>query len=195
MDAELKNKYPVLLFKDQQQWASWLEAHHASSPGIWMQIAKKSSGLTSASYAEALEEALCYGWIDGQKKSHDESSWLQKFTPRGPKSVWSKINREKAQELVKLKRMKAAGLKAIEAAKQNGCWDSAYDGQSKASVPPDLQAALRKNARARAFFETLNSANRYAILYRLQTAKKAETRQKRLEQFVRMLENHEKIHP
>lgn len=190
-----KSSFPVLLFKDQQQWASWLEAHHASSPGIWMQIAKKSSGLTSASYAEALEEALCYGWIDGQKKSHDESSWLQKFTPRGPKSVWSKINREKAQELVKLKRMKAAGLKAIEAAKQNGCWDSAYDGQSKASVPPDLQAALRKNARARAFFETLNSANRYAILYRLQTAKKAETRQKRLEQFVRMLENHEKIHP
>lgn len=190
-----KSSFPVLLFKDQQQWASWLEAHHASSPGIWMQIAKKSSGLTSVSYVEALEEALCYGWIDGQKKSHDESSWLQKFTPRGPKSVWSKINREKAQELVKLKRMKAAGLKAIEAAKQNGCWDSAYDGQSKASVPPDLQAALRKNARARAFFETLNSANRYAILYRLQTAKKAETRQKRLEQFVRMLENHEKIHP
>lgn len=190
-----KPSFPVLLFKDQQQWASWLEAHHASSPGIWMQIAKKSSGLTSVSYVEALEEALCYGWIDGQKKSHDESSWLQKFTPRGPKSVWSKINREKAQELVKLKRMKAAGLKAIEAAKQNGCWDSAYDGQSKASVPPDLQAALRKNARARAFFETLNSANRYAILYRLQTAKKAETRQKRLEQFVRMLENHEKIHP
>ena len=195
MKTRLKNECLILLFKDQQQWASWLEAHHASSPGIWMQIAKKSSGLTSASYVEALEEALCYGWIDGQKKSHDESSWLQKFTPRGPKSVWSKINREKAQELVKLKRMKAAGLKAIEAAKQNGCWDSAYDGQSKASVPPDLQAALRKNARARAFFETLNSANRYAILYRLQTAKKAETRQKRLEQFVRMLENHEKIHP
>lgn len=195
MKTRLKNECLILLFKDQQQWASWLEAHHASSPGIWMQIAKKSSGLTSVSYVEALEEALCYGWIDGQKKSHDESSWLQKFTPRGPKSVWSKINREKAQELVKLKRMKAAGLKAIEAAKQNGCWDSAYDGQSKASVPPDLQAALRKNARARAFFETLNSANRYAILYRLQTAKKAETRQKRLEQFVRMLENHEKIHP
>src|SRR5262249_24343235 len=141
------------------------------------------------------EVALCYGWIDGQRKSYDESSWLQRFTPRGPKSIWSKINREKAQELIKSGQMKPAGLKAVESAKQDGRWDAAYDSPGSAPGPADFQAELDKNAEAKAFFATHNSRNRYAILFRIQTAKKAETRAARIRQFIRMLENHEKLHP
>ena len=147
------------------------------------------------SYAEALEVALCYGWIDGQKKSYDEATWLQKFTPRGHRSIWSKINREKAEELIRNGQMKPAGLQAIKRAKQNGRWEAAYDSPSQASVPDDFQAALDKNSTAKAFFAALNRQNRYAILFRLQTAKKAETRTKRIEQFIRMLAKHEKLYP
>lgn len=186
---------PVLLFQRTKDWAAWLNKHHATSSGLWLKLAKKASGIKSVSYDEALEVALCYGWIDGQKKSYDETSWLQKFTPRGAKSLWSKINRAKAERLIEGGQMLAAGLQAIERAKQDGRWETAYDSPSKATVPEDLQAALDRNAQAQAFFATLNKANRYAIIFRIQTAKKAETRAKRIEQFITMLEKQEKLHP
>ena len=186
---------PVILFEQQQDWAAWLEQNHAVSSGAWLRLAKKASGLQSVSYAEALEVALCYGWIDGQKNSYDESSWLQKFTPRGAKSVWSKINRDKALALIESGQMKPAGLAAVESAKQDGRWDAAYDSASTISVPDDFQAELDKNPPAQAFFATLNSTNRYAILFRIQTARKAETRTKRIQEFIRMLERQEKLYP
>ncbi len=190
----MKAELPIELFKDQKHWATWLDKHHADSPGAWLRLAKKGSGISSVSYAEALEVALCYGWIDGQKKSYDEDSWLQKFTPRGDRSLWSKVNREKAEELIRTDRMKPAGLAAVERAKENGRWEAAYDSPGKATVPDDFQAELDRNPKAREFFATLNSANRYAILWRIQTAKKAETRAKRIQQFIEMLERGEKIH-
>ena len=189
------NDMPIVLFEEQEAWAAWLEENHASSPGLWLRLAKKAAGLESVSYAEALEVALCYGWIDGQKRSYDESSWLQKFTPRRPKSIWSKINREKAEALIASGRMKAAGREAVESAKQDGRWDAAYDSPSNATVPDDFQAELDKNAEAKAFYDTLNSTNRYAILHRIQTTKKAETRARRIEQFISMLEKKEKLYP
>ena len=193
--ATAADALPTMPFTDQQDWTTWLAANHASSPGVWLQIAKKNSGVPSVTYAEALEVALCYGWIDGQKKGRDELSWLQKFTPRGPRSIWSKINRAKAEELIASGAMQPAGLAAVEQAKANGQWDAAYDGQSNASVPEDLQAALDDSPDAQAFFATLNSRNRYAILHRIQTAKKPETRAKRITQYVEMLENGEKLYP
>ncbi len=190
-----QNEIPIMLFKSQKDWTAWLSKNHAKSSGVWLQIAKKTAVLKSVTYAEAVEVALCYGWIDGQGKGLDESAYLQKFTPRGPRSIWSKINRTKAKELIKSGRMQPAGLAAIDRAKQNGQWEAAYDSHRTATVPDDLQAALNRNPKAKAFFATLDSANRYAILWRVQTAKKAETRARRLEQFVHMLENHEKLHP
>ena len=184
----------MMQFKRQEDWTTWLDQHHASSTGVWLKLAKTSSEIASVSYAEALDVALCYGWIDGQKKSYDETTWLQKFTPRGERSIWSRINREKAQELIRNGQMKPAGLQAIQRAQQNGRWEAAYDSPSRASVPSDLQAALDENAEAKAFFVTLNSQNRYAILHRIQTAKKVETRAARIEQFIRMLEKHEKLY-
>ena len=191
---ELLNNIPVRLFKSWEDWTRWLDKNHAKSAGVWMQIAKNTGDLKSVSYAEALEIALCYGWIDGQKKSYDDSSWLQKFTPRGPRSIWSKINKAKAEKLIKSGQMKPAGLAAIERAKQTGQWDAAYDSHSTATVPDDFQAALNQNPKAKTFFATLDSTNRYAMLFRLQTAKKAETRARRIEQFIHMLEKHEKIY-
>ncbi|MBA3712461.1 MAG: YdeI/OmpD-associated family protein [Pyrinomonadaceae bacterium] len=189
-----KNDLPVLLFAEQKDWANWLDKNLATASGVWLRLAKKTAGIQSVSYAEALEVALCYGWIDGQTKSYDEQSWLQKFTPRRAKSIWSKINREKAQELIKSGRMKPAGREAVESAKRDGRWDAAYDSPSAASVPSDFQAALDKSAKATAFFATLDKKNRYAILFRIQTAKKAETRARRIEQFIEMLEKNEKLH-
>jgi uncharacterized protein YdeI (YjbR/CyaY-like superfamily) len=186
---------PILPFESQKDWAAWLVKNHATSSGVWLKLARKASGIKSVSYDEALESALCYGWIDGQRKSHDETSFLQKFTPRGPRSIWSKINTEKAQRLIESGKMKPAGLKAVESAKEDGRWDAAYASQSKAVAPDDLQIALDRNAKAKAFFATLDSRNRYAILHRIHTAKKAETRAKRIEQFVSMLEKKEKIYP
>jgi uncharacterized protein YdeI (YjbR/CyaY-like superfamily) len=151
--------------------------------------------LQSISYREALDIALCSGWIDGQKKSDSEQTWLQKFVPRSDNSVWSKINREKAMALIESGEMKPAGLKAIERAKKNGRWEAAYDSPSRAVVSPDLQTALDANPRAKAFFESLDGANRYAVLFRIQTVKKPETRAKKIRQFVEMLERNEKIHP
>ena len=186
---------PELLFKDKKAWSAWLARNHAKSPGVWLKLAKKGSDTKSVSYQEALEAALCYGWIDGQKQAFDESFWLQKLTPRGPRSIWSKINREKAEALIASGEMKPAGLAAIERAKENGQWEKAYESQSRASVPDDLQAELDRHPEAKAFFATLNSVNRYAIVFRIHNAKKPETRAKRIQQFVAMLERHEKVHP
>lgn len=185
---------PILSFDDAAAWAAWLEEQHASSKGVWLKLAKKGSGIPSVNYAEALDVALCYGWIDGQKRSHDASAWLQKFTPRGKRSIWSKVNREKTLALIESGRMRPAGLAEVERARQDGRWEAAYDSQGAAAVPEDLAAALEKSPKAKAFFATLDSANRYAILFRVQTAKKAETRARRIEQFVQMLERGEKIH-
>jgi uncharacterized protein YdeI (YjbR/CyaY-like superfamily) len=161
---------------------------------VWLKLGKKGTGIPSVTYEEALDVALCYGWIDGQKKGFDDQYWLQKFTPRGPKSIWSKINTEKAEKLIASGEMKSAGLKAIEAAKQDGRWEAAYESQKNISVPEDFASALEENKKAKAFFATLKSANRYSILFRLKTAKKAETREKRIRQFVEMLEKGETFH-
>jgi uncharacterized protein YdeI (YjbR/CyaY-like superfamily) len=147
------------------------------------------------SYGEAVESALCYGWIDSQAKSYDDKTWIQKFTPRGAKSIWSKVNKEKAEALIANGRMTASGLKAIETARQNGNWDNAYEPQSIASLPEDFSAALERNAKAKGFYETLNSQNKYAILFRIQNAKKLETRANRIRQLIAMLEKGEKIYP
>ena len=195
MTSPTRNDLPIVQFERPQDWATWLDEHHATSSGVWLHIAKKASGTASVTYEQALEVALCYGWIDGQKKGYDESSWLQKFTPRGAKSIWSKINREKVEQLIARGAMQPAGLAAVEQAKRDGRWEAAYDSQSSASVPDDFQAALDQHAEAKAFFATLNSRNRYAILFRIQTAKKAETRAKRIEQFIRMLANHVMLYP
>jgi uncharacterized protein YdeI (YjbR/CyaY-like superfamily) len=186
---------PVLAFSDKKKWSSWLAARQdEESKGVWVRIAKKNSGIASVTYDEAVEVALCYGWIDGQKKGYDDQSWLQKFTPRGPKSIWSKINTEKAERLIASGEMKPAGLNAIEAARQDGRWDAAYASQKNISIPEDFQAALDENREASKFFMTLKSAERYAILFRILTVKKPETRTKRIRQFVEMLERKEKIH-
>src|SRR5689334_19867788 len=189
------NAGPPLLFEDQETWLSWLRKNHATSSGVWLRIAKKGANVRSVSYLQAVDAALCFGWIDGQKKSDDESRWLQRFTPRSGKSIWSKINREKASRLIELGQMKAAGLREVERARKDGRWDRAYDSPSGATIPADFQAALDKAPKAKAFFATLDSRNRYAVLWRIQTAKKAETRAKRIQQFTEMLSRQEKIHP
>jgi uncharacterized protein YdeI (YjbR/CyaY-like superfamily) len=187
---------PIVDFARQAAWADWLEANHGASAGVWLRLAKKGSGSPSVSYAEAVESALCFGWIDGQKDSYDEQAWLQKFTPRGPRSIWSKINRERVGELVARGLMRPAGLAAVERAKQGGQWEAAYDPPSVATVPPDLQAALDASEKgAQAFFDSLNGANRYAVLWRIQTVKKAETRARKIVELVAMLERKEKLHP
>jgi uncharacterized protein YdeI (YjbR/CyaY-like superfamily) len=186
---------PALSFVIQKDWHAWLDAHHAVSTGVWLQFSKRGAATSSINHAEALEVALCYGWIDSQARSLDAGSWLQRFTPRGARSIWSKINREKVGALIESGAMKPAGLAEIDRAKQDGRWDAAYDAQSKAVVPDDLRVALDGNPTAAAFFTTLGSKNRYAILFRIHTAKKAETRAHRIDQFVRMLEKHETIYP
>ena len=183
------------LFKSKKDWAEWLEKNHGKSLGLWLRVAKKDSGVRSVSYKEALDVALCYGWIDGQKKPENEKTWLQRFVPRSERSLWSKINREKASALIASGEMKAVGLEAIEQAKKNGRWESAYDSPRRATVPGDFQAVLDGNARAKAFFEKLDGANRYAVLWRIQTVKKAETRARKIREFVGMLERGEKLHP
>ncbi len=186
---------PVIHFHRQEEWVRWLGENHGSAKGVWLRIGKKSSSSPSVSYAEALDAALCHGWIDGQKRTDSAETWLQKFTPRGKKSIWSKINRDKALALIESGRMQPAGHREIERARKDGRWEAAYDSARTAEVPADLQAALDKNARANAFFKILDGANRYAILFRIQTVKKAETRARKIQQFVEMLERKEKIHP
>jgi uncharacterized protein YdeI (YjbR/CyaY-like superfamily) len=188
------NDLPILLFESEQAWEQWLEGNHTGDQGIWLKIAKKESGKTSVSYDEALSVALCFGWIDGQKKKFDEAYWLQRFTPRRAKSPWSQRNVDIVTKLIEKGKMRASGLGEIERAKQDGRWDAAYASQSKAVVPEDLQQELDGNPEAKAFFEQLNSVNRYAIIYRITTAKKPETRQKRLEKYMAMLTAGEKLY-
>jgi uncharacterized protein YdeI (YjbR/CyaY-like superfamily) len=185
---------PTRLFSSKEDWAAWLDRNHGVSTGLWLRIAKKGSNVQSVTYKDALDVALCYGWIDGQKKPESEETWLQRFVPRSPRSLWSKTNREKALALIATGEMKPAGWAAIEKAKQAGRWDTAYDSSSSAAVPGDLQAALDANPKARAFFETLDKRNRYAILWRIQTVRKAETREQKIVHFIGMLERNEKFH-
>ena len=188
-------KIVVILFRDPKAWAAWLQKNHDKSGGVWLRIAKKGAKIRSISYDDALEGALSYGWIDAQKKSYDQEAWLQRFSPRGPRSIWSKINRKKAQALIEDGQMKPAGMRAVERARENGQWERAYDGQRGIEVPPDLQKEFKAHPAAKTFFQGLNSVNRYAILHRIQMAKKPETRARRIRQFVEMLDRQEKIYP
>lgn len=187
--------YPILLCHDKAEWAEWLGAHHETERGVWLRLAKKDAALRTVSRADALDVALCYGWIDGQVRSLDAESYLQKFTPRGKRSPWSKLNRQHVERLIASGEMRPAGLRAVEAARRDGRWDRAYDSPATAAVPDDLRAALEANSKARAFFETLNATNRYAILHRIQTAVKPETRARRIERFVAMLARGETLYP
>jgi uncharacterized protein YdeI (YjbR/CyaY-like superfamily) len=189
------SELPTELFRSAGEWERWLAQNHARSRGVWLQIAKRDGGAASVSYAEALETALLFGWIDGQKDKLDAAFWLQKFTPRGPKSKWSQTNRTSALRLVKDGRMQPAGLAAIESAKADGRWASAYAAQSRASVPPDLQRALDASPAARTLFDALDGHNRYAILYRVEGARKPETRARRIADFVEMLASGKTLHP
>jgi uncharacterized protein YdeI (YjbR/CyaY-like superfamily) len=185
---------PTLLFTTPPEFEAWLEENHAQSPGLWLKIAKKGTDPPSVTYAEGLELALCFGWIDSQKRGFDERHFLQRFTPRRPRGRWSRINREKAEALLAAGAVRPAGLAEIEAAKADGRWEAAYEGARTAKVPADLQRELDASPAAAGFFAGLDGANRYAILYRLDEAKKPETREKRLRKFVAMLERGEKIH-
>jgi uncharacterized protein YdeI (YjbR/CyaY-like superfamily) len=185
---------PIIPFASREAWAAWLEGQHATSGGLWLKFAKKGSGLDTVTYAEAVEVALCYGWIDGQVRKFDQDYYLQRFTPRRARSKWSKINRQKATELIERGEMKPAGLREVERARADGRWDAAYDAPSTAQVPDDLLRELEKNQPAREFFETLDGRNRYAILYQIQDAKRPETRARRIEKYVAMLSEGKKIY-
>ena len=189
-----KDGKPILAFASPAEWEAWLDAEHAESDGVWLKFAKKGSGVASVAYAEAVEVGLCYGWIDSQALSLDERFYLQKFTPRRARSKWSRVNRDKVAALMKQGRMKPAGLAQVEAAKKDGRWDAAYASPADVEVPEDLQRALDASPKAAEFFATLNKSNRYAIVYQLQDAKKPETRTRRLEKFVGMLERGEKLY-
>ena len=193
MTAELPTDVPIQLFRDAAAWEAWLVAH-ADAPGLWLKIAKKDQGVVSVTYPEALDVALCHGWIDGLKRSCDAQYFLQRFTPRRPRSVWSKINIGKVETLIATGRMRPGGLREVEAAQADGRWQAAYDSARNIEVPDDLAAAFKKNAKARKFFEQIDRSNRYAVLWRIQTAKKPETRAARIEKLVAMLERGEKIH-
>jgi uncharacterized protein YdeI (YjbR/CyaY-like superfamily) len=193
--AKAAKDLPVISFATTRAWSAWLAAHHQSSLGLWMKIAKKGSQQSSIAYVQALEIALAWGWIDGQKAKFDDSWWLQRFTPRRARSIWSKINCQKATALIARGDMQPPGMVEVERAKKDGRWEAAYESQSRAVVPPDLLAALKANLRAARFFETLESRNRYAVLFRVHSAKRAETRARRIEKFVEMLARHEKLYP
>jgi uncharacterized protein YdeI (YjbR/CyaY-like superfamily) len=189
-----KDGKPILTLASEAEWEAWLDAEHATSDGVWLKFAKKGSGVETVVYAEALDVALCYGWIDSQVARLDERFYLQKFTPRRARSKWSQINREKIEALTKEGRMKPAGLEQVELAKADGRWDAAYSSPANIEVPDDLKAALEASPRAAEFWDGLNKSNRFAILYQLQDAKKPETRARRLEKFVGMLERGEKLY-
>ena len=187
-----KDGLPVVLFETMELWAAWLD-QNAGTTGIWVRLAKKNSGVKSIDYFQALEVALCYGWIDGIKKTWDDVSWIQRFTPRKPASKWSKINKEKVLKLIDDGKMKPSGLDVIEISKKKRTCDTAFESQRNTKIPDDLQAELDKNPEAAEFFSSLKSVNRYAIIYRLQTARTPELRAKKLAQFVEMLIKKEKI--
>jgi uncharacterized protein YdeI (YjbR/CyaY-like superfamily) len=185
---------PVIAFKSPQAWSQWLTKHYSAQKGVWVQLFKKASGKQTITYEQALEEALCWGWIDGQVKSLDTDSYVQKFTPRGPKSIWSKKNCQRIEQLVKEGRMKPSGISVVEAAKKDGRWDRAYDSPANMKMPADFLKELSKHPQAKAFFETLNKTNVYAIGWRLQTAKKPETRRARMQVILDLLKQGKKIH-
>jgi uncharacterized protein YdeI (YjbR/CyaY-like superfamily) len=189
------DRLPTVFFASARAWEEWLEANHATSQGVRLKIAKKDTGIESVRYPEVLESALCFGWIDGRREALDESYFLQRFTPRQPRSKWSKINREKAEGLAAAGRMRPAGAAEVERAKADGRWEAAYESQSRIAIPEDLERELSTRPQAKEFFLQLSSQNRYSILYRLQDAKKPETRARRLAKFVAMLEAGETIHP
>jgi uncharacterized protein YdeI (YjbR/CyaY-like superfamily) len=190
-----KDDLPIIPFADDAAWERWLEDNHAGSNGLWIKTAKKRTGIATVTHADALNTAICFGWIDGQRHPYDETYFLQRFTPRRPRSNWSQVNVKKAEELIAAQRMRPAGLAQIEAAKADGRWAAAYEPQSRATIPEDFQRALDSNPDAKAFFATLKGVNRYAFLYRIQNAKRPETRAKRIEQFVAMLAEHRTFHP
>ena len=183
----MPDEIPTRSFASPEEWQAWLDEHHATAGGVWIKIAKKGSGVASVAYPEVLETALAYGWIDGLRRAYDETWFLQKFTPRRARSRWSRINRDTASRLIRKGRMRPAGMREVERAKVDGRWEAAYESQRTIEVPDDLRRELDANPRAREAFEGLNSQNRYAILYRLQDAKRPETRARRLEQFVAAL--------
>jgi uncharacterized protein YdeI (YjbR/CyaY-like superfamily) len=183
------------LFKSQAHWHAWLEKNHEDPDGVWVHFAKKGAATVTVSYDEALETALCFGWIDGQLRTHDEKTFVRKFTPRRARSIWSKVNVAKAEKLIDAGRMKAAGLKAIETAKKGGEWDRAYDSGRTAAISPDFQAALDKAKSAAAFFAKLDGTNRYAMLWRIQTARTPILRAKRIAEIIAMLKKKETFHP
>ena len=185
---------PRVYAETPAKFEAWLKKNHATSDGIWLAIAKKAGAAKSVSYVEAVEIALCWGWIDGQKQKLDDDHSLQRFTPRRPRSNWSKVNVDRIEALTKAKRMQPSGLAEVEKAKADGRWAKAYDSPSNMTVPDDLAAALKKNKQAAAFFETINASNRYAILWRIQDAKKPETRASRIEKFVAMLAEGKTLH-
>jgi len=190
-----KTEEPILAFEGVAEWNAWLKANHAKADAVLLRLAKKKGTEKVLTYAEALGAALTWGWIDSQKRALDATAWLQRFSRRTATSPWSKINRKKAEELIAAKSMAAPGLAEVERARKDGRWERAYDGAKSSVVPPDLVAALAKNARARVFFEGLDGTNRYAILFRVQTAKRPETRAERIQRFVSMCARHETLHP
>jgi uncharacterized protein YdeI (YjbR/CyaY-like superfamily) len=195
MSMKPRDNHRGLTFASAREWEHWLEANQESPDGVWIKVAKKDSGIKSVRYPEVLDSALCFGWIDARREAFDDEHFLQRFTPRRPRSRWSRINRDKAEQLLAEGRMRPRGLAEIESAKADGRWDAAYDSPRQIAVPDDLQRALDANPQAKSFFATLGSQNRYAILYRLQEAKKPETRARRLAKFVAMLEAEETIYP
>lgn len=189
------DELPVVLFKDQREWEEWLTENHTEQGGLWIRIAKKNSGIESLTYAEALDVALCWGWIDGLKRSWDEVSWIQKFTPRRKRSMWSKVNQGKVEALIAGGRMRPPGLAEIERAKEDGRWDAAYESFSNAEPSEEFQAALDASPKASRFFETLNRQNRYAFIVRVQMARRPETRTRKIAEFIAMMERGEKLYP
>lgn len=190
----VKEPLPIMLFETQEAWADWLAEHHETHRGLRLKIAKKHSEFHSVTYAEALDTALCYGWIDSRKESFNGDFFLQCFTPRNPRSIWSQINRTKAEAMMEAGKMMPRGLAAIETAKLNGNWEQAYASQKIISVPEDFAEALNNSPQAKTFFESLSSANRYAYLFRLHASKKPETRQKNITRFIAMLEEGQTFH-
>jgi uncharacterized protein YdeI (YjbR/CyaY-like superfamily) len=194
MGAMPQDKEPTLAFKTPKAFEAWIKKQKPGGPGLWLRLYKKASGVPSLTYAEALDVALCYGWIDAQKKSYDEQSWIQRFCPRRPRGMWSKINTEHVERLIKAKRMRPAGLAQVEAAKADGRWDRAYQGAKDSPMPADFLSLLAKDKKALAFFKTLNASNSFAIRHRLNTAAKPETRERRLQLILAMMKAGKKFH-
>ena len=191
---KIENVVQVISFASSKEWRKWIAANHSKSNGLWLRFFKKVSGEKTITYSEALEEALCYGWIDGQANKYDTNSYIQKFTPRRPKSIWSKKNTEKAERLIQEGKMKKGGMQQVELAKADGRWQQAYDSPKNMKVPEDFLQRLSKNKKAKTFFDRLNKANQYAIAWRLQTANRPETREKRLKEILVMMSEGKKFH-